>query len=118
MCAAPTGLGLIFDAFPARKRWAKLFRVASEARVLPSQGHAGFNALRNQTIAVKVSALPDEPRDRHSFSFTASETADPSTPLRSARDDKAKSEEQKAKSEKRRAKSEERTAAHCWKAFH
>src|SRR5271157_2243316 len=113
MCAAPTGLGLIFDAFPALKRWAKLFRLACEARVLPSQGHAGFNALRNQTNEVKVSAVPDEPKDRHSLSLTASRTADPSTPLRSARDDKAKSEERKAKSEKaksEKAKSEKRRA--------
>src|SRR5271157_6109509 len=98
MCAAPYGARIYFRCFPSAEALGKLFRLAGEARVLPSQGHAGFNALRNQTIAVKVSALPDEPRDRHSFSFTASETADPSTPLRSARDDKAKSEERKAKS--------------------
>jgi hypothetical protein len=40
-CAVPTGLGLLFHAYPALKRWAKIFRafgarVVTMARGLPT----------------------------------------------------------------------------------
>ena len=68
-CDVPTGLGLVYDAFPALKVWAKLFRAYGARRGVIQSFF--LKAIVSRTVAIKRPAcLAAEKQERKSPSFT------------------------------------------------
>ena len=74
LCAVPTGLGVCYNAFPALKRWAKLFRACgARLEAVQSGQHADLGSRNGQPV---VRSLEQKTRSDRNCGSGGSDTAE------------------------------------------